>query len=135
MLPFRLSFQPGHPIYEQVVYAAKKAILSGVLAPGERFPSVRALSQGLKINPSTAHKVVGELVAEGLLEVHSTLGTIVTERTQVAGRERAKLLNTQIEQLVVEAKTLGIELDDVLERLTRYWNQLEPGATPVRVKP
>src|SRR5258706_315400 len=80
MVPFRVSFAPGIPIYEQVVYAAKKAIVSGDMAPGERFPSVRVLSQELKINPNTAHKVIGELVSERLLEVHPGLGTVVAKR-------------------------------------------------------
>ena len=29
MIPFRLSFEPGISLYEQVVYAAKKAVISG----------------------------------------------------------------------------------------------------------
>ena len=45
MIPFRLSFEPGVSLYEQVVYAAKKAIISGVMRPGDPFPSVRALSK------------------------------------------------------------------------------------------
>ena len=77
MIPFRVTLKPGTAIYEQVVYAAKKSILSGDIAPGERFPSVRALSQEMRINPNTAHKVVSQLIADRLLEVHPGLGTIV----------------------------------------------------------
>ena len=40
MIPFRLTFQPGISIYEQVVYAAKKSVISGQMRPGEPFPSV-----------------------------------------------------------------------------------------------
>src|ERR1700747_1099809 len=57
MIPFRVQFRPGLPLYEQVVYAATKAMLSGRMRPGDTFPSVRALSRELKINPNTAHKV------------------------------------------------------------------------------
>ena len=88
MIPFRVSLEPGIPIYEQVVYAAKKAIISGDVAPGERFPSVRALSQGLKINPNTAHKVVSELIADRLLEVHPGLGTIVARPAAFTAADR-----------------------------------------------
>ena len=56
MIPFRLSFEPGVSLYEQVVYAAKKAVIAGQMRPGDPFPSVRALSKELKINPNTAHK-------------------------------------------------------------------------------
>ncbi|MGH9761919.1 MAG: GntR family transcriptional regulator, partial [Blastocatellia bacterium] len=67
MIPFRLVFRPGVSLYEQVVYAAKKAVISGQLRPGDSFPSVRVLSKELKINPNTAHKVISHLVAEGLI--------------------------------------------------------------------
>jgi len=42
MIPFRLTFQPGTSIYEQVVYAAKKAVIAGQMRPGDAFPSVTA---------------------------------------------------------------------------------------------
>ena len=51
MIPFRLTLQPGVSICEQVVYAAKKAVISGQMRPGDAFPSVRTLSKALKINP------------------------------------------------------------------------------------
>jgi GntR family transcriptional regulator len=65
VIPFRVVFQPGASLYEQVVYAAKKALVSGQLRPGDAFPSVRTLSAELKINPNTAHKVITQLLNEG----------------------------------------------------------------------
>ena len=56
MIPFRVVFRPGVSLYEQVVYAAKKAVIAGQLRAGDPFPSVRALSKELKINPNTATK-------------------------------------------------------------------------------
>jgi len=101
VIPFRLSFEPGVPLYEQVVYEAKKAVVSGQMRPGDPFPSVRELSKELKINPNTAHKVVTQLIAEGLLEVNSGRGTIVAERASSTTAERGKLLKKELEQLVV----------------------------------
>src|SRR6202035_3771445 len=80
VIPFRIQFEPGISLYEQVVYAAKKAVVSGQMRAGDPFPSVRELSKSLKINPNTAHKVVTHLVAEGVLEVHSGIGTVVAKR-------------------------------------------------------
>src|ERR1051325_9751115 len=77
MIPFRVEFRPGTSLYEQVVYAAKKALVSRLLRPGDAFPSVRMLSVELKINPNTAHKVVTTLLNEGLLEVMPGIGTVV----------------------------------------------------------
>ena len=58
MIPFRVTFRAGAPLYEQVVYASVKAMVCGQLRPGDAYPSVRVLSRELKINPNTAHKVV-----------------------------------------------------------------------------
>jgi GntR family transcriptional regulator len=134
VIPFRVSFEPGIPIYEQVVYAAKKAIISGDVAPGERFPSVRALSQGLKINPNTAHKVVSELIADRLLEVHPGLGTIVARPPSFTAADRARLLKNEVEHLVVEATRLGLTLEDLMEGLAQHWHKLNRSEIPARSK-
>ncbi len=125
MIPFRVVFQPGVPLYEQVAFAAKKAIVSGQLRPGDPFPSVRALSAEFKINPNTAHKVTGALLDEGLLEVRPGLGAVVADRPVSTAAERTRLLNREIEQLVVEAKRLRLSLDDVSAALDRHWSKLD----------
>ncbi len=125
VIPFRLSFEPGVSLYEQVVYAAKKAVVSGQLRPGDPFPSVRTLSQALKINPNTAHKVILQLVAEGLLEVRPGIGTVVAEPSPSTPAQRANLIKKELEQLVVEAKKLGLGLDDVTGAVTHHWNRLD----------
>ena len=80
VIPFRVVFKPGSSLYEQVVFAAKKAVVSGQLRPGDGFPSVRTLSAELKINPNTAHKVITQLLNEGLLELRPGMGTVVAAR-------------------------------------------------------
>jgi GntR family transcriptional regulator len=133
VIPFRLDFRPGISLYEQIVYAAKKAIVAGQLRVGDQFPSVRTLGKELKINPNTAHKVVSNLIATGLLETKPGIGTIVAKLPESRGSERTQLLGQEIEQLVVESKKLGIGLDDVLESVSAHWKRLaqkpesEPG--------
>jgi GntR family transcriptional regulator len=58
LLPFTVALRPGRPLHDQVVFAVTKAIVTGQLRAGDRFPSVRTLSQELEINPNTAQKVV-----------------------------------------------------------------------------
>lgn len=124
MIPFRVEFRPGDPIYEQLVYAATKAIISGRLGPGDAFPSVRSLSKEFKINPNTAHKVINRLVTAGLLEVRPGFGTIVADRPHANKAEKAKLLQDQFEELIVEGKRLGIELGELQEALEKHWKRL-----------
>lgn len=124
MLPFHVAFRPGGTIYEQVIYAATKAMISGQLRPGDAFPSVRALSKELKINPNTAHKVITYLVSTGLLEIRPGFGTVVAKRPQASRAEKTKLLEEQFEELVVEGKRLGIELEDMEEAIEKHWKRL-----------
>jgi GntR family transcriptional regulator len=125
MVPFRVSFEPGIPLYEQVSYAARKAIVAGQMRPGDPFPSVRALSKELKINPNTAHKVIGELLDEGLIEVRVGVGTVVAALPRGSAAERSRLLKREMEELVVEARRLGLQLDDVLSAISGHWERLK----------
>ena len=125
MIPFKVPFRPGVSLYEQVVYAAKKALVSRQLRPGDPFPSVRTLSADLHINPNTAHKVITHLLNEGLLEVRPGTGTAVAELPRSTAAERSRLLEKEVEQLVVEAKKLGLSLQDVTSSLTRHWRRLD----------
>jgi GntR family transcriptional regulator len=124
VIPFRLSFEPGVSLYEQVVYAAKKAVVAGQLRPGDPFPSVRTLSRALKINPNTAHKVILQLTAEGLIEVRPGVGTVVASRMPSTALERGNLLKKEVEQLVVEAKKLGLSLEEVTDAVASHWLRL-----------
>ena len=97
----------------------------GQLRPGDAFPSVRTLSRELKINPNTAHKVVSQLVQEGVLEVLPGQGTVVARRQESPTRaERAGLLVGSIEELVVEARKMGLSLDEVRTALVTQWKRL-----------
>jgi len=133
MIPFRLTFQPGLSLCDQTVFAVKRAIVAGKLRPGDPFPSVRTLSRELRINPNTAHKVVTQLVAEGLLEVNVGTGTVVSARPVPGAAERARLLRDEIEKLVVEARKLGMELDDVIGGVERQWRKLGPAPRPAQI--
>jgi len=124
MLPFSIELKPGLPIAEQVVFAVKKAVVAGQLKPGQPFPSVRSVSQELKINPNTAHKIVAELVAQGVLVTTPAVGSVVAARADGDRAERAGLLGADLERVVVEAKKLGLTLDEVAAGLAAHWKKL-----------
>jgi GntR family transcriptional regulator len=126
VLPFPVELKTGLPVAEQILFQVKKAIVSGLLKPGDRFPSIRQLSQDLRINPNTAHKVIAALVAEGVLVTTPAVGSVVAMRTLGDKKDRAALLGSDLEKLVVEAKKLGLALDDVQSGLEAHWNRLSP---------
>jgi GntR family transcriptional regulator len=128
VLPFTVTIRPGLSVHEQVVFAVKKAVVSARLRPGDEFPSVRVLSRELRINPNTAHKAVGTLIADGLLEVRPGIGTFVAGRTPSDARDRRALLREDVERLVVDARHLNLDVQDVLDAVTEHWSRLDRGS-------
>jgi len=125
MLPFSIRFKAGVPAYEQVVYAVKKAIITGALKPGDQFPSVRALSQELRINPNTAQKAVATLTEENLLKVRPGIGTVVMEAPPATRAALGALLGDEVERLVVEARKLHLDAEDLVKAIREHWTRLE----------
>ena len=126
MTPFRIALEPGQSIFDQVVFAAIRAFVSGQLRPGERFPSVRALAADLKIHPNTALRVVQHLIQERWLEVRPGIGTVVAQRPAPREGDRQRLLGHEIEQLVVQAKRVGVSLEEIQQAIAARWSSDQP---------
>ena len=133
MLPFSLTLRPGEPVVDQVVYAVTRAVVSGQLRPGDRFPSVRALSQELKVNPHTAQRLVALLAEAGMLAVDPGVGTVVNNQPKggslgAGAARRADLSALQdrlAEPLIVEARRLGLSLTELVEIVRARWKALD----------
>jgi len=124
MIPFQIELKAGVPVYEQIIYAVKKAIAFGRLVPGDRLPSVRNLSQELKINPNTAQKAMARLIQEKIIEVRPGIGCAVASVSPATEEQRAEILETKIEELVVEAKRLGLNERELAQAVHKRWAKL-----------
>jgi GntR family transcriptional regulator len=124
MVPFKLKLIPGDSIFDQVVFAATRSILAGELKAGETFPSVRALALDLKIHPNTAHKVVQHLIQERWLVAQPGIGTVVAQTPKARAGDRKRLLEDEVEKLVVEAMRVGAGLDEVQQAVEDTWTEL-----------
>jgi DNA-binding transcriptional regulator YhcF (GntR family) len=121
---FTIDLKAGAPIYEQVLYAARKAILSGSMKPGDAFPSVREIAAHLRINPNTVQKALTALKAEGLVETVPGIGNRVCESPEPRAAERAALLEDQLEALVLRARQLRLTPDELEAALREQWARL-----------
>ena len=126
MVPFKIKFSAGQSIFDQVCFAAVKSILAGELKAGEPFPSVRTLALELKIHPNTAHKVVQHLIQERWLMAHPGVGTLVAQPPKARTGDRKRLLEDEVEKLVVEAMRVGAGLDEVQQAVNETWRELRP---------
>ena len=124
MIPFKVKFAAGQSIFDQVVFAATKSILAGEIKPGEAFPSVRTLALELKMHPNTAHKVVQHLIQERWLTAQPGVGTVVAQPPKARAGDRKRLLEDEVEKLVVEAMRVGAGLDEVQRAVEDTWTEL-----------
>jgi GntR family transcriptional regulator/MocR family aminotransferase len=74
----------AEPFYRQIYDRIRGAIASGVLAPGDRVPSVRALTRELGLAKGTIEAAYSLLAAEGYIQARGQAGTIVTPGLQVS---------------------------------------------------
>ncbi len=131
MLPFLVQIEDGLPVSDQILQAIRKAMLTGQLAAGDEFPSVRTLSQELRISPTTAHKVVALLKDTGYLASRPGIGMVVTAPDLPAHDERLDHLQPFCADLLKEAGDLHLTFDDVVTALRRAAEEnkfQEPGA-------
>ena len=121
MIPFQIELKAGVPVYEQIIYAVKKAVAFGRLMPGDRLPSVRNLSQELKINPNTAQKAMARLIQKKIVEVRPGIGCTVASASPVTEEQRALILENKIEELIVEARRLGMDERELTQVVHKRW--------------
>lgn len=118
---FGLTLRPGQSIFDQLVSAAQKAIVSGELTEGQDFPSVRALAAELKIDPNTAHKAVQYLIHERWLEMRPGIGTVVASAPRRLAEMRRELMRHEVAELVAEARRVGLGADDLKGAIDAEW--------------
>lgn len=102
-----LSNSSDKPIYEQISSQVRSQIISGVLAAGERLPSIRALADGLGVSVITTKRAYSDLEAEGLIATVQGKGTFVVETSNELLREQRM---RHVEQLVGRAANEAAEL-------------------------
>ena len=73
-----LDTEAASPYYRQIYDRFCDAIVSGVLKPGDRVPSARALAEELGLARGTIDAAYSLLVAEGYIQARGQAGTIVT---------------------------------------------------------
>jgi GntR family transcriptional regulator/MocR family aminotransferase len=70
------------PFYRQISDRLRGAITSGLLKPGERIPSARALTKELGLARNTVQAAYALLAAEGYIQARGQAGTIVAPAFQ-----------------------------------------------------
>jgi GntR family transcriptional regulator len=113
VVEFRIDKASGLPAYLQLARQVREALRLGWLKPGDRLPTVRDVVASSGVNANTVLKAYRELERAGLLEARQGSGTFVKATLgsvdpEVMGRLRARLVGW-----VDEARTAGLENEDI----------------------
>ena len=101
-----INYRDPRPIYEQIRDEVQKLILTGVIPPGERLPSVRELAQELAINPNTIQRAYRELEQGGYIDSVPGKGNFAALSPEAAARRRLELAE-RLRQTAAELRSLG----------------------------
>ena len=115
-----LRLNPGSelPIYRQIMRQIGDAIAGGQLAPGDRLPSHKELSEQLVIAPLTVKKAYDELEAQGYVESRHGSGTFVSARLpKISRADRDARIGEAARTLLRQAYLHGLAYEDVLALL------------------
>ena len=77
MLTYDLKKSPGVPLYEALYRCIRRDILTGVLPPGQKLPSKRALAQNLSLSKITVEAAYNQLLTEGYIRSQEKVGYFV----------------------------------------------------------
>jgi GntR family transcriptional regulator/MocR family aminotransferase len=101
-LMIRIDPRAPEGLQRQVYDAVRCAILDGVLAPGTRLPSSRALAEDLRVSRTTTLLAYEQLLAEGYLAARHGSGTFVAQELpddlpqRIAPRRPARTTHPQL---------------------------------------
>ena len=119
MRPFppRLNYRDSAPIYAQIKENLRHQIISGILTPGDKLPSVRELATQLSINPNTIQRAYNELELEGFIISVLGKGNYVSSDFSRDPKKIEKLKDT-LRKTVIELRFMGVS-DEELEKLIK----------------
>src|SRR5258708_11221606 len=104
-----LDADQNAPVYHQIVKEIRHQIATGVLAQGERLPTVRELAQELQIDRNTTLRAYRVLHREGVISLQQGRGTFVraAARHPQLTQHRRQALETLMDESIARALSLG----------------------------
>ncbi|MZP29212.1 GntR family transcriptional regulator [Heliobacterium undosum] len=117
------------PVFQQLFDGIKAAVAKGILAPGDRLPSVRELAAQIMLNPNTIAKAYQALERDRVIETLRGRGTFVAgrhTRRAVTDAEKQQVVEAHIHRLLVEAHYLDMDEEECLQRIAaavRQWHR------------
>lgn len=109
MIEFRLDPNSGVAPYRQLVHQVQQALRLGLLAEGDRLPTVKDVVAQVAINPNTVLKAYRELEMAGLAEGRPGVGTFVTRSLVHTSVSAHRGLQSELNRWLTKARRAGLD--------------------------
>ena len=113
-----LDYRDARPIYAQIIDGYREQIVTGILQPGDRLPSVRELAAQLTINPNTIQRAYRQLEMEGWIVTIQGKGCFVCTVPSVNQREKDRLFAI-LDSTAQALENLGISREMLARRILK----------------
>lgn len=117
-----IDLRSGKSLNEQIVLSIKNLIITEVLKPDEKLPSVRELASTLTINPNTIQKAYKELEREGFIYSIKGKGSFVMAKDIIKNESKVSDLMNEILFNFEKAKFLDIRYNRILKLLDEVYS-------------
>lgn len=122
---FQVDVMSRTPVYEQIVEQLEQFVLTGIVAAGDKLPSVRALSMQLAVNPNTIQKAYSELDRRGLIQSVPGRGCFVSEAAAELISEKKSSQLADLTHLVTELAYAGVSRQRILQEVEKAYDAAE----------
>ena len=112
-----MRYDPGIPIYLQIIQKIKLRIVRGEWPPGDRVPGVRELAAVFEVNPNTMQRALSELERDGLLYSERTAGRFVTRDAGEIERTRSRMAQEIAAVFLEQMETMGYSRQEIAQLL------------------
>lgn len=115
-----IEFDENMPIYLQIMNIIKRDIVTQKLNRGDKLPSVREMSEILKVNPNTIQRAYQELERENVTFTQRGMGTFVTEDEGKILTLKKEMSVDVIDGCVKNMRNLGFSNEEIIKGIEEY---------------
>jgi GntR family transcriptional regulator len=130
-IPVYLSMDDPEPMYRQIESQLKDFILSGVLPPGTKLPSIRALAVDLACSVITTRRAYEDLEAEGFVRTRQGMGTVVAEMPEEKmAAHRREAVEDAFKKAIETGRRAGLTEEELREIFEDILEEVLHGEDP-----
>ena len=120
-----LDYRDCRPRYQQGKDSLRRMMLTGLLEPDEKLPSVRSLATQLAINPNTIQRAYMQLEQEGLIYPVKGTGNFIADSEEVRKLSKASYTK-ELKAMIQKGKAMGMNEEELIYIIGECYKEEKP---------